>query len=342
MKKNFISAAAFLLFIGVSGVLLAHPAPKKKKKKKDTTSEVAATDSTTAKASADSLKALAANASGADNGDTSAKIPYALLADTSIVLMDDFALDSTRPVDGFYKQTTLRGAKPFALPTTSINNIKKYKRIWRQIDLGDSVNAIFKIPDEELMRILVDAIKAGKIIAYKDDEFKKAYTYNEMMKQFIRSVDIATTDSLGNQTIVKSKTEFKPGQVKKYEIKEDLYFDKVHGKLITEIISFAPVTPVLTSTGDDAGTETHPFYLNFNQLRKLMAGREVTDLKRDISNMSYDDLFITGNFHSMIIKEANPSDKSIKDMFADPADQLKESKRIEQEIRNYQKSLWKY
>jgi len=58
--------------------------------------------------------------------------------------------------------------------------------------------------------------------------------------------------------------------------------------------------------------------------------------------MSYDDLLITGNFHSQIIKEANPADKYIKDIYPDPADQLKESQRIEQEIRNYQKSLWKY
>jgi gliding motility associated protien GldN len=336
MNKKITFAAIALLFIGLSSAVIAHPAPGKKKKKKKT-EQVANTDSLTASKSADTAKAMVVT----DPHDT-AQIPYAMLADTSIQVMDDFTLDSTRPVDGYYKQTTLRGAKPYALPTTSINNIKKYKRIWRQIDLTDSVNAIFKIPDEELMKILVEAIKSGKIIAYKDDEFKKAYTYNDVMKQFVRDVDVPTTDSLGNQTVTKSKTEFKPAQVKKYEIKEDLYFDKVHGKLITEIISFAPVTPVLTSTGDDAGTETHPFYLNFVQLRRLLASREVTDLKRDISNMSYDDLLITGNFHSMIIKEANPADKSIKDMYSDPADQLKESKRIEQEIRNYQKSLWKY
>ena len=344
MKKNIIFTVIFFLFIGISGdLLLANPAPAHKKRKKSKKSMMAQmdADSIAARASADSAAKMATT-TAANDIDTSAKVPYALLADTSIVAMDDFSLDSSKPVDGFYKQTTLRGAKPFALPATTINNIKKYKRIWRQIDLSDSLNAIFKIPDEELMKLLVDAVKTGKLVAYKDEEFKKAYTYNEMMKQFIRDVDVPTTDSLGNQTVVRSRTEFKPGQVKKYELKEDLYFDKVHGKLITEIITFAPVTPVLTSTGEDAGTETHPFYLNFIQLRKLLASREVTDLKRDISNMSYDDLLITGNFHSQIIKEANPADKSIKDSYPDPADQLKESKRIEQEIRNYQRNLWKY
>jgi len=349
MKKNVFFILIFLIIIGVWGDLLAAPASGKRKKKSTTAEAAANADSiAAANAAADSIARLAASAAAANtvtataDADTSAPIPYSMLADSAVAITDNFSLDSTRPVDGFYKQTTLRGAKPFMIPTTSINNIKKYKRIWRQIDLNDSVNAVFKIPDEELMRILVEAVKAGKIIAYKDDEFKKAYTYNEMMKQFVRSIEVPTTDSTGATVMVKSQTEFKPASVKKYEIKEDLYFDKVHGKLITEIISFAPVTPLMTSDGSDAGTDTHPFYLNFVQLRRLLAGREVTDLKRDISNMSYDDLLITGNFHSQIIKEANPADKYIKDIYPDPADQLKESQRIEQEIRNYQKSLWKY
>ena len=130
MKRNIAIALTLFLFLAISGSLLANPAgKKKKKKKKETTEQIAAADTAAAKASADSATAAMAAAKAVDDVDTSAKVPYAMLADTSSESVGDFTLDTTRPVDGFYKQTTLKGAKPFALPTTTINNIKKYKRL---------------------------------------------------------------------------------------------------------------------------------------------------------------------------------------------------------------------
>ena len=68
----------------------------------------------------------------------------------------------------------------------------------------------------------------------------------------------------------------------------------------------------------------------------------MTDLPRDISNISYDDMFISRNFHSRIIKEASPSGLKIEDKFKTEEEQIKESERIEQEIRNFKKGLFKY
>jgi gliding motility associated protien GldN len=266
----------------------------------------------------------------------------AMIADTGFI--NDFTLDTARPSDGFYKQTSLRGAKPFAFPKENKNNIKFYKRLWREIDLTDSVNKIFAVPGETLMQLIMDAIKYGKLIPYADEGFKTQLTYKKVMKIFTDSVIVPTFDSIsGEQTGTRTVfNDFNPDSVTKFEIKEDIYFDKTRGRVITQIIGLAPVRKVKTTTGEYLGDQ-RPFWLYFPQCRNLFAAREVIDPQRDIYNISYDDLFIQRNFRTRIVKESNPADLRIRDKYPnDEKKQKLESDRIERELNNYKKNLWRF
>jgi hypothetical protein len=111
--------------------------------------------------------------------------------------------------------------------------------------------------------------------------------------------------------------------------------------VFTEIICIGPVKSLKTTTGTYIG-DSHPFYLNFEQCRKLFAAREVIDPQRDIYNISFDDVFIQRNFKSLIVKESNPADLRIKDKYPDRINQIRESRRIEREIMRYKRNLWKF
>lgn len=344
MKKKIIIASLLFLALGVS---IHVPAQSKKKKKKRTThvaNTVSNADSIAAAQAAQDISKMGSNA-GASEPPAEEKIDptvAALIADTSF--RNDIELDTSRPVDGFYKQTSLRGAKPFAFPKETKNNIKFYKRIWRDIDLTDSVNKIFATPGETLMGLIMDAIKYKKLIPYADEGFKKQLTYDKVMKIFTDSAIVPIFDSIsGEQTGSKTVfNDFNADSVVKFEIKEDMYFDKTRGRVITQIIGLAPVRKLKSSTGEVLG-EQHPFWLYFPQCRNLFAAREVIDPQRDIYNESYDDLFIQRNFKTIIVKESNPADLRIKDKYPnDEAKQKAEAQRIENEINNYKKNLWKY
>ena len=351
MKRNSLLSVVVLLALLVS-VGSVHALPPKKKKKKPAKTEEAAPEPTPAPtpepaaAPAPPPPAAPVDEPPAPHiitlGDSTKYDLNNLVADSTASFVDAYTIDTVRPNDGFYKTSTLRGAKPFPFPEENVNNIKKYKRLWRIIDITDSANRIFAVPGETLMAAIMDAIKSGRLVAYKDDEFKKQITYEKAIGAFKDSVTINDFDDDGNvkgsHTVM---NEFVPDSVTKFEIKEDIYFDKVRGRVVTEIISFAPVKSNKNSQGVFIGY-THPFYLYFKQLRKLLAAREVTDLPRDISNISYDDMFISRNFHSRIIKEASPSGLKIEDKFKTEEEQIKESERIEQEIRNFKKGLFKY
>ncbi len=352
MKKYITAAFIVLLFAGIF-VNNATGTPAKKKKKAaaasvDSTAGAAATADTAKQKPAQVTTTTAENppvlTSNGDNPtpDTSRFDANNLVADTTVLRMDDFTLDNEKPTDGFYNISTLRGAKPFAFPTQKVDNIKKYKRIWRQIDLTDSVNRIFAVPGNTLMSEIMNAIKTGKIIAYKDEEFTKQLTYEKAIGAF-RDTGIANDIDSNGETVGTHQVvgEFNPDSVTKFEIKEDIYFDKVRGRVITEIISFGPVKKYKNSAGVYL-FDQHPFYLYFKQCRKLFAAREVTDLQRDLSNVSYDDMFISRNFHSRIVKEASPSGLSIKDKFKTEEEQIRESNRIEQEIKNFKKGLFRF
>ena len=343
MKKTIVFVLFVLLSGGVYSLLHAQTTPKKKKKKAKTTQTG---QDSTATHPAVATKSPTPMASAQQNDDVIPDSSHFLLdtlvADTTTT--NDYTLENSKPVDGFYKQTMLKGAKPFAFPKINKNNIKFYKRIWRDIDLTDSVNKIFATPGETLMQLIMDAIRTNRLIPYADEGFKSQLNYKKVMKIFTDSAIVPIFDSIsGEQTGTKTVfNEFNADSVTKFEIKEDIFFDKTRGRVITQIIGLAPVRKLKSSAGEFIA-EQHPFWLYFPQCRNLFAAKEVIDPQRDIYNESYDDLFIQRNFKTLIVKESNPADLRIKDKYpTDVAKQLQEAARIEREINNYKQKMWRY
>ena len=127
MKKNIILVLFVLLSVGVYTALDAQT-PKKKKKKKATTAQTKDTVATQPVAP----PPVAATPPADDVIPDSSHF----VLDTLVAVNDslgDYSLDNSRPVDGFYKQTMLKGAKPFAFPKINKNNIKFYKYLQHRV-----------------------------------------------------------------------------------------------------------------------------------------------------------------------------------------------------------------
>jgi len=341
MKKNVI----FALFVFVSLGLCAssEAQTKKKKKKSKSTSEASAVPVDTAKAPMVTNTAPPASGPTPPDGVMDTGHTDFLVADSSTFAYVDYPLDSARPVDGVYKIPLLRGAKPFAFPKINKYDIKFYRRVWRQIDLTDSINSIFHVPDASLMGIIMDAIKTEKLVAYKDENYKKRLTYPQVLKSLNDSVSVPDLDTLTGELIGTHKifVPFNPDSVLRFELKEDIFLDKTRGRVVTDIVGLAPIRRVKGSTGEVIG-EDHPFYLYFPQCRNIFAGRDIFDTERDIYNVSYDDVFISRNFKTQIVKVSNPADLRIRDKYPDEERQKKEADRLEKEIQKYKKDVWKY
>lgn len=256
--------------------------------------------------------------------------------------------DTSIPVDGFYNNTLLATAKPFPYPKVNMINVRFFKRIWRDIDLKDSANAIFTNPGSSLMEVIVDGINNGKITAYDPsatkknptgDAFTTRLTPAQAMQRLNDSVLVKLFDSAGNETGSQMVlNDFDPTKVTKFRIKEDIFFDKQRSRIETRIIGLAPVINV--NAAGETVSQQPAFWLYFPQCRYLFATKEVADPKKEIYDVSFDDIFIQHNFKSQIVKESNPGQLSIKDYAKD--NETQEANRIEQQIIEYKKRVWKY
>jgi gliding motility associated protien GldN len=241
--------------------------------------------------------------------------------------------------DGYYNYDAFKNAKPIPLPQVNMGNVKFYKRIYRDIDLSDSTNSILAIPGESLMELIADGLKEGKITAFdanstKDnptgDAFVLPLSPDQAMATLVDSVLVPSFDSNGNQTGAQMKlNDFNPAMVTKFRIKEDIFYDNQRSRIETRIIGLAPLKKI-EATGELL-SEQPAFWLYFPQCRKILVTKVVTDPKRNIYNLSFDDVFLQHSFKSTIVKEANPEDEKVDD----PA-------KIEMQIAKYKKDTWKY
>ena len=77
------------------------------------------------------------------------------------------------------------------------------------------------------------------------------------------------------------------------------------------------------------------------EIRHVLANQETPSRHNDVERRSYDDLFNKRFFSSYIYKESNVSGRKIKD-YKLGLEALLESRRIENEIFDYEQDLWEY
>ncbi len=269
-----------------------------------------------------------------------------------IMYPDD--VDTSMPQDGFYSLNIHEGAKPFPYPEVKKNNVMFFKRVWRDINLNDSMNRIFLTPGSSLMEVLMEGLQTGRISAYDPtsnkenptgDKFTKRLTAGQAMGRLSGdSVLVPIFNDNGEQVDSRMMVnDFSPESVSRFRIKEDIFFDNKRSRIETRIIGLAPLVKV-TSSGESFG-DIPAFWFYFPEARKVLVQKEVVDPNRDVHSLSYDDIFIRHSFTSTIVKEANPMNErpiATDGTYPTEADQGKDSERIEKEIRTYKKKTWKH
>ena len=342
MKKSIFLSALVLLGLGLMTSVSAQKKKGSKGGKKKATTEAKAPDApaATTPAAPTAPAAATADVPFEDSGVATPDI----VAEADSFDFSVVALDTTKPKDGYMKLTNLKGAKPFPMPEENKYSVKPYKRIWREIDLVDTENRVLCAPDDQLIKFMMAAVKAGKLIAYDDEGFKKKISYGEAMKRFKDKVVVTDKQDTLTGEVLSTKemwAEFNPDSVTKFTIKEDIYFDRIRGRVATRIVGIAPVKKQKATNGTVL-FETRPFWFNFDKCRNLLASKEIVDLSRGISDMSYDDFFIQRAFKSTIVKQSNAADMWIKDIYPEKDKQVREAARIEREIARYKRNIWRY
>lgn len=261
------------------------------------------------------------------------------------------------PIDGAFERTDIYKRKPTPLPYVREADAIWSKKVWRILDLREKMNQPLYFPTTQmegknnLVNLLMAGIKEGSITAYdakNDDDFntftpinydqaKEAFGATAKKKQ-VRNVD---TGEMEETTV---NAEFRSEEIKQIMIKEEWFFDKQTSTLNVRIIGISPIREYYRD--EDVNQETvlrQPvFWVYYPEARNLFASNEVFNSQNSARNTTYDDLFLKRIFTSYILKEGNIYNNRSISQYLKGKDAMLESKRIENDLFDYEQNLWEY
>jgi gliding motility associated protien GldN len=84
------------------------------------------------------------------------------------------------------------------------------------------------------------------------------------------------------------------------------------------------------------------FWVYYPEVRELLATNLVLNPYNQAQSMSFDDLFIKRFFNSYVVKESNVYNNRDISAYLSGKNAMLESKRIENEIFDFEQNLWEY
>ena len=256
----------------------------------------------------------------------------------------------TPPKDGFAVRADIDSNVLVPFPDVREEDVYYAKRIWREIDLRDTINSVLKAEGSKLIDVLLEAIRNEELTVYSNkdttqgkllddnDSFKISLTANEALASaqgISEGMADSATGKIAEPTLRRLRTE----EFMKYRIKEDWILDSKRSVFEPRIVGIAPMKQI-------EGNWQPVFWVYFEDARELLSKKKLINPANDASTLTFDDFFVRRLFTSNVVKETNPSNQNISDILGvtdikDPR-KLYESERIKKSISDFEQSLWEY
>lgn len=257
-------------------------------------------------------------------------------------------------VNGAYKQNDIYEKKPMPLVSVREADVFWSKKIWRIIDLREKMNIPLYYPTREmdgrinLINLLLDGIENGQLTPYDaqaDDDFKIPMSFAQVKDRFGAKTIMQEKINFdtGEREMVPVSSDVRPNEIKQYMLKEEWYFDKQTSALHVRILGICPIREYVRE-GDTSGEVQRQklFWVYFPEARPILATNLALNPYNDARQQSFDDIFIKRMFNSYIVKESNMYNNREISTYLVGRNAMLESKRIEDEIFNYEQDLWEY
>lgn len=249
--------------------------------------------------------------------------------------------------------------KPLAYGYVHDRDVLMGKTTWEIIDLSEKINFALYFPIDtanigsdrrSLYDVLTKAMKNGEITeVYTDSYFNTKKSLQDIQGSLTR---IDTTDAgreqinAGNQISDEYilRTDLAAQDVTQYKIKGYWYFDKRQSELKYRLLGLCPVTPDVYTVNSDEKDYIELFWIFFPAAREVLHEAKAFNDKNSAIPVSFDQILNSRRFNAVIYKEENVyGDRSIEEYMKDNAqNQLLESERVKDKIRNFESDMWNY
>ena len=248
--------------------------------------------------------------------------------------------------DGLSPKTEIHPGQARVIPYAHLrqDDMLWSRRNWERIYTLEKLNhplyyPIQALPDRKsLFDVMKDAILSEGSITevYDDDLFLRPLTMNEVSNRLFRIDTIRDNDD--GTILAIDSIEIKSNNILAWDIKSDWYFDKQRGELKNRIIGISPVIK-----DPSEGDIINLFWVWFPDARQAFSTNVAYNPNNNTRRLTFDQIFQMRYFNAIVMKEDNVYDREIKDYKANnPMEQLLESKRIREEIRNREHDYWQF
>ena len=280
-----------------------------------------------------------------------------------------FVLLSISSVDNTYAQAEVsNGYNPLSLRQVHESYLMWKRTLWRRVDLKEKQNKPFFAMNRELSKIIISAVERGVLIPYRSDSVNDA---NVMSREdFLINIQQENLDAeddfddggfeddpfaaaFEDDPFATDEEEIETGPIfipnrefSIFEIKEDLYFDRIHSRIYFDIQSISMYLP-----GDSfynlTGVEKPVASFRFIDLYNLFKSMPKEAIWFNDSNIAQHknlgDAFLLRLFKGIIVKIANADDVRVSELYAKSRkDGIMASFKVEQDLMEWEANLWEY
>ena len=282
---------------------------------------------------------------------------------------------STLSVDNTYSQSFNErigaesdGYNPLSLRKVHESYLMWKKTLWRRVDLKEKQNKPFFARNREISKIIIEAVERGVLIPYNSDSVNDSNVMSrEEFVENIQQVDeeIEEEDGFGfdlddpfagfeeDDPFADEVEEVAAGPIfipkrefSIFEIKEDLYFDRIHSRIYFDIQAITMYLPG-DSCYNPAGFEKPIASLRFIHLYNLFKSMPRDAIWYNENNIAQHknlgDAFLLRLFKGIIVKIANADDIRVSELYARSRKEgIMASFKVEQDLMEWEANLWEY
>lgn len=243
---------------------------------------------------------------------------------------------------------TDRAALLFPVKQAMPEDVVWKRDVYRMLDLTKDANAPLYYPVEprgrqvNLFTYVFHLMLSGRV---------NAYTYKlDGVESFDKKDRMEVRDVLDRYSIyyeekdgkfVVENNDVPSAEVTRYYIKESVYLDQRTGTFSTKVTA---ICPVLMRGADEFGSEATPyplFWLNYDEVAPWLSRLPIMASNlNNVTNMTADDYFAMNRYDGKIYKTNNMQGTALANYCKTDSAMLKEQKRIEKEIYDFEEGVW--